>query len=58
MRKPKGITKKGFKQSMGLHGEGVTEAAYNTFKVNDSPAFPSFIDCLFQDRSRNTARLG
>ena len=53
IRKPRGITKKGFKQSMGLHVNEVSKHAYNRFKVGNISLLYSFAKCpLFQDRVR------
>ena len=54
IRKPKGITKTGLKQSMELHGKTISRVAYNTFRVRDLSSLPSFTDCLlFQDVVRS-----
>jgi len=54
IRKPKGITKIGLKQSMELHGKTISRVAYNTFRVQDLSGLPSFTNCLpFQDTVRS-----
>lgn len=45
MRRPKGITKNGLKQSMRLHRNDISKHAYNTFKVN----VPPHSQCSFAD---------
>jgi len=46
IRKPRGITKKGLKQSMGLHGNPVSRHAYNRFRVRNPSPLCSLTDYL------------
>jgi hypothetical protein len=53
VQQPRNLTKKGLKQSMNMHKDKATKAAYNTFRVSTPrDACPSAKFPLFQDRVR------